>query len=133
MPDVGFRGNQGRSPSRVLKRELWFAGAPVRLGDGLGMSIHIGTSGWHYQHWVGPFYPEGFRSEQMLGYCAGEFAAVEINNSFYRLPDYETLATWRDSTPDAFVFAYKAGRYITQMKPRRRRPGKDGGWCPRPQ
>ncbi len=80
------------------------------------MSIHIGTSGWHYKHWVGPFYPEGLRSEQMLGYYGGEFGAVEINNSFYRLPDHEILATWRDSTPDAFVFAYKASRYITHMK-----------------
>jgi uncharacterized protein YecE (DUF72 family) len=48
-------------------------------------ALHIGTSGWHYKHWVGPFYPEGTRPSAMLDTYAGKFAAVEINNSFYRL------------------------------------------------
>jgi len=73
------------------------------------MSVYIGTSGWHYRHWVGPFYPSGLGSEEMLGYYAGEFDAVEINNSFYKLPDRATLKKWGDATPSGFVFAFWAG------------------------
>jgi len=80
------------------------------------MGIHIGTSGWHYRHWVGLFYPKGMKPDEMLQYYAGEFTAVEVNNSFYRLPDKETLIAWRDSTPGRFVFAFKASRYVTHMK-----------------
>ena len=80
------------------------------------MSVHVGTSGWHYKDWVGPFYPEDLRTGEMLGYYSREFATVEINSSFYRLPEAETLAAWRDATPQRFVFAFKANRYITHMK-----------------
>ncbi len=78
--------------------------------------IHIGTSGWHYDHWQGPFYPKGLAGEEMLGFYAERFRAVEINNSFYQLPSAETLAAWRGSVPEGFVFAVKASRYITHMK-----------------
>jgi uncharacterized protein YecE (DUF72 family) len=78
--------------------------------------IHVGTSGWHYGHWVGPFYPPGTRPEDFLAYLAGRFGAVEINSSFYRLPSPAALAEWRDATPPGFVFAVKASRYITHMK-----------------
>ena len=78
--------------------------------------IHIGTSGWHYRHWVGPFYPEGTRPEAFLAHYARNFRTTEINNTFYRLPTPETLAAWRDRTPKGFTFACKASRYITHMK-----------------
>lgn len=78
--------------------------------------IHIGTSGWHYSHWVGPFYPSGTSSEQFLSYYTGFFGTVEINNTFYQLPARETLAGWREGTPDDFLFACKASRFITHMK-----------------
>lgn len=78
--------------------------------------IHIGTSGWHYKDWVGPFYPDDTRPKGMLAYYAGEFGVVEINNSFYRLPDTKTLSTWKASTPERFTFAFKASRYITHNK-----------------
>ena len=80
------------------------------------MSIHIGTSGWHYRHWAERFYPGGLNSAAWLGYYAREFGCVEINNSFYRLPSPEKLAQWRAQTPDGFLFALKASRYITHMK-----------------
>ena len=80
------------------------------------MSIHIGTSGWHYRHWVDRFYPAGLNSAAWLGYYAREFACVEINSSFYRLPSPETIGQWRAQTPEGFVFALKASRYITHMK-----------------
>jgi uncharacterized protein YecE (DUF72 family) len=78
--------------------------------------IHVGTSGWHYDHWVGPFYPEGTRSKDMLACYAERFRAVEINSTFYSLPSADTLAGWRDGTPADMVFACKASRYITHMK-----------------
>jgi len=80
------------------------------------MSIHIGTSGWHYRHWAERFYPDGLNSAAWLGYYAREFGCVEINNSFYQLPSPEKLAQWRAQTPEGFLFALKASRYITHMK-----------------
>lgn len=78
--------------------------------------IHIGSSGWHYDDWTGPFYPDGTRKKDLLACYAETFAAVEINASFYRLPSKSTLETWRDQTPKGFIFACKASRYITHMK-----------------
>jgi uncharacterized protein YecE (DUF72 family) len=66
--------------------------------------LHIGTSGWHYKHWVGPFYPEGTRPSAMLDTYAGRLSALEINNSFYRLLSPKALEQWRAATPDDFVF-----------------------------
>lgn len=79
-------------------------------------NIHIGTSGWHYDHWRGPFYPEELSNEELLSYYAKVFHTVEINNSFYRLPAEKTFTNWRDSVPDGFIFSVKASRYITHMK-----------------
>lgn len=76
--------------------------------------IHIGTSGWSYAHWVGPFYPNGTQSRAMLPFYARHFGTVEINSTFYRLP--ESAERWRSSVPPDFVFAVKASRYITHMK-----------------
>lgn len=50
-------------------------------------SMHIGTSGWHYDHWLGPFYPEDYHKEDFLGYYSQRFQTVEVNNSFYQLPE----------------------------------------------
>jgi uncharacterized protein YecE (DUF72 family) len=78
--------------------------------------IHIGTSGWSYDHWKGPFYPEGLPGKRMLEYYAQHFRSVEINSSFYRLPEKKTLQHWYECTPDDFLFTAKASRYITHMK-----------------
>jgi uncharacterized protein YecE (DUF72 family) len=78
--------------------------------------LHIGTSGWYYNHWQGAFYPRDLPKNRFLDYYAGQFRTVEINNSFYRLPDKGTLRKWRDHTPDDFIFTVKASRYITHMK-----------------
>lgn len=78
--------------------------------------IHIGTSGWHYSHWRGPFYPENMRDDKMLDFYVQHFQTVEINNSFYRLPSLQTFKLWRGQTPPGFIFAVKASRYITHMK-----------------
>ena len=60
-------------------------------------NIHIGTSGWQYDHWRGPFYPEDLSKNDFLSYYAERFQTVEINNSFYQLPKKETLNRWRDN------------------------------------
>ncbi|MFP4126002.1 MAG: DUF72 domain-containing protein [Alphaproteobacteria bacterium] len=78
--------------------------------------IRIGTSGWHYDHWVGAFYPAGTKPEDFLAFYAERFDAAEINTSFYQLPSAETLAHWRDTVPAGFRFTAKASRYITHMK-----------------
>jgi uncharacterized protein YecE (DUF72 family) len=80
--------------------------------------IWIGTSGWVYPHWVGPFYPPGFPLRDWLPYYAQRFPTVEINRSFYRLPTYEQFHAWAEQTAShpGFLFAVKASRYITHMK-----------------
>lgn len=78
--------------------------------------IHIGTSGWHYGHWKGPFYPENHPNEEFLEFYQCHFHTVEINNSFYQLPKKETLKMWRNAVPSGFIFSVKGSRYITHMK-----------------
>lgn len=82
----------------------------------MAAEVRIGTSGWHYAHWRGPFYPERFSTAKMLGFYLERFDTVEINNSFYKLPSAETFSFWRDHTPASFRFAVKASRYITHNK-----------------
>lgn len=78
--------------------------------------VHIGTSGWHYKHWMGTFYPEGMKSSEFMDYYLKFFRTVEVNNSFYRLPSVSTFSQWNASVPDDFMYAVKASRYITHMK-----------------
>ena len=78
--------------------------------------VHIGTSGWHYEHWSGLFYPANMPKEQFFSHYTGYFQTVEINNSFYHLPKKETFKQWRDAAPPGFIFAVKASRFITHMK-----------------
>jgi uncharacterized protein YecE (DUF72 family) len=78
--------------------------------------IHIGTSGWNYQHWKGIFYPEGLKSKDWLEFYSRRFSTVEINYSFYKLPDKESFESWRESVSGSFIFTAKANRYLTHMK-----------------
>lgn len=83
----------------------------------MAAKVHIGTSGWHYKHWLGGvFYPEGMRASEMFDFYARYFDTVEINNSFYRLPTATTFDNWREASPPDFCFAVKASRFITHMK-----------------
>ncbi|MFB3925651.1 MAG: DUF72 domain-containing protein [Syntrophales bacterium] len=79
-------------------------------------NIHIGTSGWHYDHWRGPFYPEALSRQNYLDYYADHFHTLEINNSFYQMPQEKTLVQWRNAVPPSFIFSIKASRYITHIK-----------------
>jgi uncharacterized protein YecE (DUF72 family) len=78
--------------------------------------IYIGTSGWHYKHWKGTFYPADIKASMQFEEYKKHFSSVEINNSFYRLPTPETFAMWRKTTPRNFIFAVKGSRFITHMK-----------------
>jgi uncharacterized protein YecE (DUF72 family) len=82
----------------------------------MSCEIRIGTSGYHYKHWRGPFYPETISPDRMLEFYSGDFDTVELNNSFYRLPTESAFDNWRDSTPANFVFAVKASRFLTHQK-----------------
>jgi len=79
-------------------------------------AIRIGTSGWAYDHWKGPFYPARIGSDAILATYAQQFDAVELNSTFYRLPAPETLERWANTVPSDFRFAVKASRYITHIK-----------------
>lgn len=78
--------------------------------------VHVGTSGWNYDHWRGPFYPEGLTRAKWLGHYAGIFSTVEVNATFYRSMRASTFEKWRSSTPDGFVWAVKASRFITHIR-----------------
>lgn len=78
--------------------------------------LWIGCSGWNYASWRGGFYPRGLPASAWLAYYAARFDTVELNNTFYRLPDATTFAAWRRQTPAGFLIAVKASRYLTHMK-----------------
>jgi uncharacterized protein YecE (DUF72 family) len=80
------------------------------------MKLYAGTSGFAYKPWKGPFYPEKLAAAKMLGYYAEHLPAVEINNTFYRLPAASVLENWRAQVPDEFRFVLKASRRITHQK-----------------
>lgn len=76
----------------------------------------IGTSGWNYKHWQGPFYDQELPQKEWLRFYTEHLQTVEINNSFYQLPEKETFQVWKDIVPSGFIFSVKASRYITHMK-----------------
>jgi uncharacterized protein YecE (DUF72 family) len=79
-------------------------------------TLYLGTSGFAYKEWKGPFYPEGSRDVDMLPYYATRFPSVEINYTFRRYPAPATLATWSERTPEGFRFALKANQRITHTR-----------------
>ena len=81
-----------------------------------GMGVLIGTSGWQYKDWRGGLYPAGVAQRRWLEHYATQYRTVENNGSFYRLPLRETFEGWRARTPDDFVMAVKASRYLTHVR-----------------
>jgi uncharacterized protein YecE (DUF72 family) len=80
------------------------------------MPVLVGTSGWQYAHWRGRFYPKGVAQARWLEHYAARFATVESNAAFYRLPEAHTFEAWAERTPDDFVMAVKASRYLTHVR-----------------
>ncbi len=78
--------------------------------------IHIGTSGWIYDHWREVFYPKDCPKAKWLDFYTRHYGTVELNASFYRLPKPQTFENWSERTPDNFLWAVKANRYITHIK-----------------
>ncbi|WP_030455975.1 DUF72 domain-containing protein [Herbidospora cretacea] len=76
----------------------------------------VGTSGWQYADWRGVLYPPGLPQKRWLEHYGEEFGTVENNGAFYRLPRRETFEEWHDRTPDDFVMAVKASRYLTHVR-----------------
>ena len=79
-------------------------------------AVRIGCSGWQYRHWRGDFYPADLPQSRWLEYYAARFNTVEVNNTFYRLPEAATFAAWGRRAPRGFVYAVKASRFLTHMK-----------------
>jgi len=80
------------------------------------MDLYVGTSGFSYKEWKGRFYPEDLPSKDWLHFYAGRFRTVEINNTFYRMPKKEVLASWAGQVPEHFRFVVKAPRRLTHIK-----------------
>jgi uncharacterized protein YecE (DUF72 family) len=79
-------------------------------------SVRIGCSGWNYTSWRERFYPKGLPARLWLEHYSQVFDTVEVNNTFYRLPNRDAVANWVKQSPDGFVFAVKASRYLTHIK-----------------
>lgn len=78
--------------------------------------IYIGTSGWSYGSWRGPFFPREVMVKHHLAFYATQFITAELNGVFYRTPSLAAVRGWRDQTPRDFVFAWKASKFITHWK-----------------
>jgi uncharacterized protein YecE (DUF72 family) len=80
------------------------------------VGVRVGCSGWQYKDWRGRLYPEGLPTSRWLARYAEEFDTVEVNSTFYRLASRDAVARWVEQTPDGFVFAAKASRYLTHTR-----------------
>ena len=80
------------------------------------MNLHVGTSGYSYKEWKGNFYPEDLPAKEMLSYYSRRLPAVEINNTFYRLPQASMIENWKAQVPADFRFSIKATQRITHIK-----------------
>jgi uncharacterized protein YecE (DUF72 family) len=78
--------------------------------------LYVGTSGWQYPDWRLTFYPRKLSQREWLRHYAERFRTVELNNSFYRLPEASSFRHWREETPDDFVLAVKMSRFLTHLK-----------------
>jgi uncharacterized protein YecE (DUF72 family) len=79
-------------------------------------NLYVGTSGYSYKEWKGSFYPEKLAAKDMLSYYAERLKAVELNNTFYRLPQRSMVESWKEQVPDDFLFSVKASQRITHFK-----------------
>jgi uncharacterized protein YecE (DUF72 family) len=80
------------------------------------MNLYVGTSGYSYKEWKGSFYPEKIPAKEMLSYYAGRLSTVEINATFYRMPQSSMLENWKEQVPPTFRFSLKAPQRVTHFK-----------------
>ena len=107
--DTAGRGPGGRLRRLGVLRDL-------ERRPAMSVRLFAGASGFSYKPWKGPFYPADLPDAEMLGYYAARLPAVEINNTFYRLPKAKMLEDWAGQTPDGFRFVLKASRRITHIQ-----------------
>jgi uncharacterized protein YecE (DUF72 family) len=103
----GPRATRSSSPSAIARRSA--PNKPLQ-------SVRVGCSGWNYDSWRGRLYPEGLGKARWLTRYAEVFDTVEVNSTFYRLASRNGVARWVEQTPDDFVFAAKASRYLTHVR-----------------
>jgi uncharacterized protein YecE (DUF72 family) len=109
---VGAGATSRRDPAHIDRLGAAFAARYLmRRGR-----ARVGCSGWQYRHWRGSFYPSEIAFARWFDHYASVFDTVEINNSFYRLPEATTFARWAERAPRDFLFAVKASRYLTHLK-----------------
>lgn len=82
----------------------------------MAVEIRVGTSGYSYKEWKGTFYPAKLPASEMLRFYTTQFDSVEINNTFYRMPDEKMLGSWNEEVPAGFTFSLKAPRRISHLK-----------------
>jgi uncharacterized protein YecE (DUF72 family) len=113
---TGRYDEEPEAPGEIRKESRHqLTGAEPRHRHGRA-TFRVGTSGYHYRHWRGIFYPESLPPEAWFGCYAVRFDTVELNNTFYRLPRARTFAAWRDAAPPGFSFAVKFSRYGSHLK-----------------
>ena len=79
-------------------------------------TFRVGTSGWQYDHWEGVFYPEDLPRDRWFDHFSQHFDTVEVNNTFYHLPEAETFDKWHEQAPECFLYVLKFSRYGTHLK-----------------
>lgn len=78
--------------------------------------LYLGTIGWSYNFWKNTFYPQKTPSKNYLAYYSGHFSTVEVDSTFYRIPNRQTITNWKNQTPDSFLFSLKFPSVITHIK-----------------
>jgi uncharacterized protein YecE (DUF72 family) len=107
----------GQPPHVIVSAQLSSVVQPAAHGQRTVMArVLIGTSGWHYDSWRGPFFPKGLPLKNQLQYYASQFATTELNGVFYRTPSLDAVEAWRAQSGADFVFAWKASKFITHWK-----------------
>ena len=94
------------------------------------MSVHIGTSGWSYDHWEGVLYPYGTMRRDRISYYVREYQTVELNSSFYKWPKPAAFKSWQRRLPGGFLLSVKAPRYLTIPNACMRLKYGLNGWLP---
>jgi len=88
----------------------------MSTGQPFSSTVRVGCSGWQYRHWRGNFYPADLPATRWFAHYASRFDTVEVNNTFYRLPEAPTFAAWARRAPPGFLYAVKASRFLTHLK-----------------
>src|SRR5262249_38119155 len=116
--NLGRRGAlcSAHGAKRAMRTRIARLSRPIRATGRRMSKVWIGTSGWHYDSWRGPFFPKDLRAKDHLRFYAEHFPTTELNGVFYRTPTEEAVRFWRDGTPEHFLFAWKSSKFITHLK-----------------